>query len=205
MFAGRIITIFNRTLIRWSWLLLISFCVTDCARKHEEDEEPFALTPDGDTDNSGIGGFDQGLISPPVVSPVYFPPNRVAVDAVYFRDLFLLGRYLARNRLARLEIEGHSDPSGSPRRNMGLGQRRAEEVKKMLVRFGAPVDQIYTVSLGDNCPAIAGRSSLSKRMNRRVEFVLRTGRRNPALPTGNGSDIQSRQSPRTRGVLSRCY
>ena len=59
----------------------------------------------------------------------------------------------ARIPRAKILIQGNTDERGSREYNVGLGQRRSDGVKKMLVLLGARDSQIESVSLGEEKPA----------------------------------------------------
>jgi TolA-binding protein len=53
-------------------------------------------------------------------------------------------------------IQGNTDERGSREYNVGLGQRRSDGVKKMLILLGARENQIESVSLGEEKPQADG-------------------------------------------------
>ena len=81
------------------------------------------------------------------------------------------GRFLAGNATVRVRLEGHSDERGSREYNIGLGERRAQTVKKALALQGVQDSQIATVSYGEERPAAAGSDDNAWSKNRRVEIV----------------------------------
>jgi hypothetical protein len=73
----------------------------------------------------------------------------------------------------QLRLEGHADERGSREYNIGLGERRAQAVRRVLMLQGAAQTQITTVSYGEERPAQTGTDEESWRLNRRVELVYR--------------------------------
>ena len=67
-------------------------------------------------------------------------------------------------------IEGHTDERGSREYNIGLGERRAQAVRRALLLQGAADAQISTVSYGEERPAAAGHDETAWAKNRRVEI-----------------------------------
>ena len=49
-------------------------------------------------------------------------------------------------------IQGNTDERGSREYNVGLGQRRSDGVKRMLMLLGAREAQVESVSLGEEKP-----------------------------------------------------
>ncbi len=81
------------------------------------------------------------------------------------------GRFLAGNATVRVRLEGHTDERGSREYNIGLGERRAQTVKRALMLQGVQEAQIATVSYGEERPAAAGSDENAWSKNRRVEIV----------------------------------
>ena len=69
-------------------------------------------------------------------------------------------------------IEGHTCNIGNEKYNMGLGQRRADSVKKYLVESGIAESRIKTVSYGLTRPAVPNDSNANRKLNRRAEFKI---------------------------------
>jgi peptidoglycan-associated lipoprotein len=80
-------------------------------------------------------------------------------------------RYLAANTTVRVRLEGHTDERGSREYNIGLGERRAQAVRRALLLQGATETQLSTVSYGAERPAAAGSNEAAWAQNRRVEIV----------------------------------
>ena len=67
-------------------------------------------------------------------------------------------------------IQGHTCNVGEDAYNMGLGQRRADSVKKYLTDNGIDAARLSTVSLGETTPAVPNDSAANRKLNRRVQF-----------------------------------
>jgi peptidoglycan-associated lipoprotein len=80
-------------------------------------------------------------------------------------------KYLAANPTTRVRLEGHTDERGSREYNIGLGERRAQAVRRALLLQGAADKQISTVSYGEERPAVPGHDETAWAKNRRVEIV----------------------------------
>jgi peptidoglycan-associated lipoprotein len=80
-------------------------------------------------------------------------------------------RYLVANPTVRVRLEGHTDERGSREYNIGLGERRAQAVRRALLLQGATETQLSTVSYGAERPAAAGSNETAWAQNRRVEIV----------------------------------
>jgi peptidoglycan-associated lipoprotein len=89
-------------------------------------------------------------------------------------------KYLTTNPTARVRLEGHTDDRGSREYNIGLGERRAQSVRRALLLQGATEAQLSTVSYGAERPAVAGHDEAAWAKNRRVEIVYLTPTNQPA-------------------------
>jgi OOP family OmpA-OmpF porin len=67
-------------------------------------------------------------------------------------------------------IAGHTDSKGTDAYNMDLGKRRAESVKQLLIKFGAPPEKLEVISFGKTRPIEDNSTDEGRARNRRVEF-----------------------------------
>jgi len=79
--------------------------------------------------------------------------------------------YLSQHPTVKVTLEGHTDERGTREYNIGLGERRADAVKQMMVLMGVSPSQISTVSYGEERPAALGHDESAWHLNRRVEIV----------------------------------
>jgi len=104
---------------------------------------------------------------------IYFEYDRSDVSAQYNDILAAHARYLSSNPNAQVRLEGHADERGSREYNIGLGERRAQAVRRVLMLQGASAEQLSTVSYGEERPAALGSDEEAYSLNRRVEIVYR--------------------------------
>ena len=71
----------------------------------------------------------------------------------------------------QVRLEGHADERGSREYNIGLGERRSQAVRRMLMVQGVAASQISTVSFGEERPVAFGSSESDYAQNRRVQFT----------------------------------
>jgi outer membrane protein OmpA-like peptidoglycan-associated protein len=72
-----------------------------------------------------------------------------------------------------IEIEGHTDSTGSDELNNKLSQNRAESVRDYLVQASVKQERIKAVQgFGKSKPIASNDSSAGRQMNRRVEVVI---------------------------------
>ncbi|MEJ2139853.1 MAG: peptidoglycan-associated lipoprotein Pal [Gammaproteobacteria bacterium] len=102
---------------------------------------------------------------------IYFAFDSAELDDASIELLRQHGRYLADNPGEKVRLEGHTDERGSREYNIGLGERRAVSVQSVLLVQGAAVNQLATVSFGEERPAALGSDETAYGQNRRVEIV----------------------------------
>lgn len=102
---------------------------------------------------------------------VYFDLDSSEVRAEDRATVTAHGQYLANNPNASTTLEGHADERGSREYNLALGERRANAVRQLLLAEGAAVQQIQTVSYGEEKPADPEHNEEAWSLNRRVELV----------------------------------
>lgn len=79
--------------------------------------------------------------------------------------------YLAGNPNSKVRLEGHSDERGSREYNIGLGERRSQSVRRVMLFNRVTDSQLETISYGEERPAIEGHDEAAWGKNRRVELV----------------------------------
>ena len=72
-----------------------------------------------------------------------------------------------------LILEGHTDNTGDPKKNIVLAQQRAAEIKIFLneIHF-IPLAQMHTTGLGDSDPVATNATDEGRLQNRRVDIIL---------------------------------
>lgn len=101
---------------------------------------------------------------------VYFEFDESELQPEYNEMLAAHANRLANNSRLSVRLEGHADERGSREYNIGLGERRAQAVRRTLLLQGASASQISTVSFGEERPAAFGSDEESYALNRRVEI-----------------------------------
>jgi len=151
-----------------------------CSSTPVENPEPVDSGYGGDADsgaetsasddNSAGGGtyFDDTLESLETIIYFEFDSSEVRSE-----DQDMVAAHaiaLNEDSRARVRLEGHADERGSREYNIGLGERRAQAVRQMLMIQGVGSSQIQTVSFGEERPVSMGSSESDYAENRRVEI-----------------------------------
>ena len=76
------------------------------------------------------------------------------------------------NRNVYLEIQGHTDSSGSDAINQRLGQQRAEAVRLFMNKRGVPLNRMSTISYGKVEPVADNKTRVNRAQNRRVVLIV---------------------------------
>jgi peptidoglycan-associated lipoprotein len=174
--------------MRSAFLILLSaaaLTLTACNRNTVPDDAG-PVEANGSDANNGLSTDRQGGGGNIAVSPleaerarlmqqlvVYFDYDEAEILPEFTALLQAHGQYLAQNPNTQLRLEGHADERGSREYNIGLGERRAQAVRRVLMLQGAGGSQFTTVSYGEERPAQSGSDDEAWRLNRRVELVYR--------------------------------
>jgi outer membrane protein OmpA-like peptidoglycan-associated protein len=75
-------------------------------------------------------------------------------------------------RIKRVEVQGHTDSSGSPEYNQTLSEQRASAVVAGLVSRGVPPERLVARGYGKERPLIPNVTKALKALNRRVQFII---------------------------------
>jgi outer membrane protein OmpA-like peptidoglycan-associated protein len=76
------------------------------------------------------------------------------------------------NKNVYVEVQGHTDSTGSPAGNQRLGQDRAEAVRRYLNQKGVALNRIGTISYGQDAPVAPNNTRDGRAQNRRVVLIV---------------------------------
>jgi peptidoglycan-associated lipoprotein len=164
---------FFSTALAVSSLILFAGCGS---KPPEQPPPPPAQTTDtsavdnanATTDETATSGPSGELLSKRIV---YFDYDSAEIRADSQTVAAAHARYLAGAPAQKVRLEGHADERGSREYNIGLGERRAQAVRRALLLQGVAEVQLSTVSYGEERPAVAGSDEQAYAANRRVEIV----------------------------------
>jgi peptidoglycan-associated lipoprotein len=167
-------------------VVVLAFGLAACQKPKQvqPDTSGAAATTDaGAAGTSGLGAEDSGAAGRPLTpqqqaladlqqkSIVYFDFDSSEIRSEYVPVVAAHASYLVKFPTARVRLEGHTDEKGSREYNIGLGERRAQAVRRALMLQGVAEAQITTVSYGEERPAVEGSDDAAHAQNRRVELV----------------------------------
>lgn len=84
--------------------------------------------------------------------------------------------------IRRVEVQGHTDNSGTPEHNKVLSEQRAEAVRAWLVQHGVPADKLVARGFGQEKPLVPNVTAGNRARNRRVQFIILEREGGPAAP-----------------------
>ena len=76
------------------------------------------------------------------------------------------------NKNVYLEIQGHTDSTGSPNVNRRLGEDRAEAVRRFMNEQGVALNRMSTISYGPDTPVASNKTRTGRSQNRRVVVIV---------------------------------
>lgn len=99
---------------------------------------------------------------------VTFETNSAALTVASHPPLDAIADGLKKHPRLKVEIQGHTDSTGSPPYNLKLSQRRADSVRSYLVNSGANPEQLETKGYGQSQPVASNATPQGRARNRRV-------------------------------------
>ena len=172
---------------------LTVFMVGGCSTSPEKTEDEQSVPEDVEISDVSIQAADagisgavieggtegQGWAGSPLEDPdsllytktIYFGFDSSEVEAKYHDLVAAHAEYLASSPSKTVRLEGHTDERGSREYNIGLGERRADAVRRLLEAGGVAQSQLSTVSYGEERPGSTGQNEEAWALNRRVEIV----------------------------------
>jgi outer membrane protein OmpA-like peptidoglycan-associated protein len=130
--------------------------------------------------------YNFGVAPPPPPAPAPVPAQAPARSYLVFFDwdkatLTDRARQIIREaadnstkvQYTRIEVNGYTDTSGTPRYNQGLSVRRARAVQAELVKDGVPANAITIQGFGDTHLLVPTGPGVREPQNRRVEIIIR--------------------------------
>tara|TARA_Y100000590_G_scaffold350816_1_gene402849 strand:- start:4437 stop:4865 length:429 start_codon:yes stop_codon:yes gene_type:complete len=133
------------------------------------DPSAYGMGMDGDDSMESIG---DDSFAEPLDTIIYFDFDRSDLRLEYDALVSAYAQRLNANTLATVRLEGHADERGSREYNIGLGERRAQALRRAMLLNGVSANQITTVSYGEERPMAFGSNESSYQQNRRVEIVV---------------------------------
>ncbi|PMM33384.1 OmpA family protein [Vibrio lentus] len=178
--------------------LVISFIVSACSSPDNGDEYDYIDTPTAEQWADHIDDDSDGVINERDFCPstflgseidndgcslytysskekkfrIYFANDSDVIHSTFIRQVLELSNFLKDNLNTSIEIQGYASRIGTADYNLDLSQRRAENVRKELMKNGISGNRVTIVSYGDTVLATQGSDQISHALNRRVIAVV---------------------------------
>jgi len=124
-----------------------------------------------DTGTMGAGSQGAGAGGALARSVIYFDFDKSDIKPEYADVISAHARNLTSHPNLKLKLEGNTDQRGTREYNIGLGERRAQAVRRAVMLQGVAESQLTTVSFGAERPAVEGDDEAAWAKNRRVDMV----------------------------------
>jgi outer membrane protein OmpA-like peptidoglycan-associated protein len=95
--------------------------------------------------------------------------------------------------IKRVEVQGHTDNSGTPEHNKLLSEQRAEAVVAWLTQHGVGGDRLVSRGYGQDKPLVPNVTAGNRAQNRRVQFIILEKEAAPAAPPPGGAAPKERK------------
>lgn len=148
--------------------------------------------PIPDTDGDGINDEEDKCPNEKGIAanfgcPDIAPDLKLAARSIYFitgSDKFTNSK-LAADKLKyaldalnkypslKIDIEGHTDYTGSAKLNQTLSQKRANTIQNFLIKNGISKDRLTATGFGYDKPVSSNKTAKDRQENRRVELIPR--------------------------------
>lgn len=172
--------------MRAAWIAIVTALLAACSAAPTQEQSPADVeegkrggaqtTPVPDR---GVSTVDLTKGKNPLTDPssplskrsIFYDYDKFDVKDEYRGLVEAHAKFLRENPGRKMLIQGNTDERGSREYNVGLGQRRSDGVKRMLILLGAREDQIESVSLGEEKPKAEGHDESAWSQNRRSDLL----------------------------------
>lgn len=150
----------------------------DAERKQREDAEKRAAQASADLARiAAVKQEDRGTVIT-LSGSVLFASNKYELlPAAQVKLNQVAEALLAGDPESTFVVEGHTDSQGKVDANQVLSLNRSKSVRDYLVSHGIAADRITAEGLGSSRPVADNKSAEGRADNRRVEIIVRPGKR----------------------------
>ncbi len=106
------------------------------------------------------------------LSDVLFDVDKATLKPGAREKLARIAGILAGHPDLKVEIEGHTDSTGSDEYNQRLSERRAASVHAYLMQQGIGQSIVATAGYGESRPVATNGTAAGRQQNRRVELIV---------------------------------
>ncbi|MEZ4318953.1 MAG: OmpA family protein [Myxococcota bacterium] len=107
-----------------------------------------------------------------ILEKVFFDTGKATIQERSHALLDEVAGVIVANRIAKVEVQGHTDDRGKDDANLKLSQDRADAVKAYLMEHEVAGDVLVAKGYGETAPVADNKNATGRSANRRVEFVI---------------------------------
>ena len=120
------------------------------------------------TDANGLSAvkvsFDGGIL---------FATNKADLNSTSKNSLINFANVLKSEPQTLVDIQGHTDSTGSDKVNQPLSEKRAQSVANFLLAQGVPASQLVNIAgFGSSSPVADNSTAAGRQLNRRVDVYI---------------------------------
>ncbi|MBL7855057.1 MAG: OmpA family protein [Cyclobacteriaceae bacterium] len=101
-----------------------------------------------------------------------FEVGKSKIDPTSYSELDEVVQMMRNNPKMVIQLEGHTDVRGDPRKNMELSQQRVTAVRDYLIKKGVHKGKVRTKAFGGTQPISRENTEEAHKLNRRVEVRI---------------------------------
>jgi outer membrane protein OmpA-like peptidoglycan-associated protein len=116
---------------------------------------------------ASVNRASENMLMATFKSDVFFDVNSFAIKPGGYNELTRVANVLNQYPQTNIQVQGHTDRSGTQEYNRTLSQRRAETVQSVLMQNGVDPRRMTAIGMGESQPI-----SSNPAQNRRVTLVL---------------------------------
>lgn len=150
--------------------------VPDTDKDGVNDEEDKCPTVPGVKENNGCPVIKEEVVKKVAASAkkIFFATGSSKLLAKSFKSLNDVAAILKEDAALKLDIEGHTDNTGSDKVNLPLSQKRAQSVYDYLTtKGGIDAGRLSHEGFGSSKPVADNKTAKGRGLNRRVEMKLK--------------------------------
>lgn len=149
--------------------------VPDTDKDGINDEEDKCPTVPGVRENNGCPAIKEEVVKKVTASAknVFFVTGSAKLQTKSFKSLDEVVAILNEDAALKLDIEGHTDNTGTDKVNIPLSQNRAKAVYDYLVGKGIEAARLSSEGYGSSKPVADNKTAAGRTLNRRVEMKLK--------------------------------
>jgi outer membrane protein OmpA-like peptidoglycan-associated protein len=107
-----------------------------------------------------------------VLNNIFFDTDSYVLKDKSITELRRVLQFLTENPQVKIEIQGHTDNTGTAAYNQQLSENRARAVYQFLVQAGIPATRLSAKGFGALHPVASNDTPEGRMQNRRIEFKV---------------------------------